>query len=131
MKQNSMGGGDWCFISWIVSGLCVHKENTLFFKAINLALFMNIHKFCYCTVLYLIFTSLGCILLHIFYHKILVTVMTSLFILMVPFWLLVKYISDWRPRTWCSIWLQMLSWWSAFCMHRLSWTSSNFWFWLQ
>lgn len=39
--------------------------------------------------------------------------------------------ADWGPGSRCFVWLQMQSWWSAFCCHRLAWTPAHLWFWLQ
>lgn len=39
--------------------------------------------------------------------------------------------ADWGPGSWSIVWLQMQSWWTTFCCHRLTWTPAYLWFWLQ
>lgn len=131
IRVDSLGGrrNRCIFIFWIVSVLWL---GCWFFNIVNLAFFMNFHRL-YCTLLIiLIFPLSGCLYtLKSFHYKILVTVVTVVYILVVVFWFLVKCVSDWRPRTRRSVWLQVLPRRPALRMHRLSRTSRNFWFWVQ
>lgn len=129
----------WSRILWVGVQICIFLFSELclvcdwdsfFFNAVIWQFSWIFTSFT--VLLYLIFPLSGFMYtFKSFHYKILVSVVPVLYILMIVFWFLVKYISDWRPRTWCSVRLQMFPWWSALCMYRLSWTSFNFWFWVQ